>query len=393
VIAMEESANLYASVGEALVHYKVDVTSGELVRRVAVTLPANVQYAWSHPSRRYLYVASSDRVRGELGAKHAITTFRIADDGALEQIGEPLALPYRPIHITLDATGEWLVATFNNAGSKRGPGAVIVYRITQGGASLKRFTTGSDIDAGIYPHQALFTRDNSNLLVCVRGHSATVDRPEDLGSLRHFHFASGALSAASQVQYEPGLGPRHLDVHPTKPFMYVSMERGNKLRMHRLDDSSAVTPQILYTTSTLADEENGKRVRQLAGPIHVHPAGTHVYVANRADGVVRYGETDVFEGGENNIAVYRLDEQTGEPRIIQHVDTRGFTPRTFALDRSGRVLVVGNQVTRYAREGVRVTTIPVSLAVFRVFPDGRLEYVRKYDLDTGKKSLFWMGLV
>src|ERR1700710_1968315 len=118
----EATTNLYASVGEQLVHYEVDVANAALLRRAAVTLPANVQYAWPHPSRRYLYVASSDRVRGELGSKHAITVFRIADDGALEQIDEPMSLPHRPIHVTVDATGQWLAVTFNNAGTKRGPG-------------------------------------------------------------------------------------------------------------------------------------------------------------------------------------------------------------------------------------------------------------------------------
>jgi hypothetical protein len=91
--------------------------------------------------------------------------------------------------------------------------------------------------------------------------------------------------------------------------------------------------------------------------------------------------------------VFRLDSATGEPSIIQHADTQGITPRTFALDRSGQLLIVGNQMTRRARDGSVLTTIPVSLAVFRVLRDGRLEYVRKYDLDTGKKTLFWMGLV
>jgi hypothetical protein len=127
--------------------------------------------------------------------------------------------------------------------------------------------------------------------------------------------------------------------------------------------------------------------------VHIHPLGTHVYVANRCDEVVKDGDADVFAGGENNIAVFRLDAATCESSVIQHADTRGITPRTFALDRTGSLLIVGNQMTRRARDGGALTTIPMSLAVFRVSRDGRLEYVRKYDLDTGKKTLFWMGVV
>ena len=390
---MEEATNLYASVGEQLVHYEVDVANAALLRRAAVTLPANVQYAWPHPSRRFLYVASSDRVRGELGSKHAITVFRVADDGALARIGEPLSLPYRPIHVTVDASGEWLAVTFNNAGTKRGPGAVLTCRIEQGGASLEPLHSDATSEAGIYPHQARFTRDNAHLLVCVRGHSATAERAEDLGSLKNYPFQNESLGAASHVHYPPGLGPRHLDVHPTKPFICVSMERGNKLCVHDIDNTGTVSAASLFTSNTLADETNGRRVRQLAGPVHIHPLGTHVYVANRCDEVVKDGDADVFAGGENNIAVFRLDAATCEPSVIQHADTRGITPRTFALDRTGSLLIVGNQMTRRARDGGALTTIPMSLAVFRVSPDGRLEYVRKYDLDTGKKTLFWMGVV
>jgi len=389
----EATTNLYASVGEQLVHYEVDVANAALLRRAAVTLPANMQYAWPHPSRRHLYAASSDRVRGELGSKHAITVFRIADDGALAQVGEPLSLPYRPIHVTVDASGEWLAVTFNNAGTKRGPGAVLTCRIAQNGASLEPLNSDTASEAGIYPHQARFTRDNAKLLVCVRGHSATADRAEDLGSLKSFPFQNGALGHASQVHYPSGLGPRHLDVHPAKPLICVSMERGNQLCVHGIDKAGTVSAASLFARNTLADEANGRRVRQLAGPVHIHPHGTHVYVANRCDEVVKDGDADVFAGGENNIAVFRLDAATGEPSVIQHADTRGITPRTFALDRTGSLLIVGNQMTRRAREGSALTTIPVSLAVFRVSRDGCLEYVRKYDLDTGKKTLFWMGVV
>ena len=51
---------LYASVGPELAHYQVDVASAALTKRDSVTLPDNVQYAWPHPSGRYIYVAWSN---------------------------------------------------------------------------------------------------------------------------------------------------------------------------------------------------------------------------------------------------------------------------------------------------------------------------------------------
>src|SRR5215831_7980814 len=55
---------LYANVGADLTHYDVDVAGAELIKRETVTLPAAVQYAWPHVSRRYLYVATSSSAPG-----------------------------------------------------------------------------------------------------------------------------------------------------------------------------------------------------------------------------------------------------------------------------------------------------------------------------------------
>src|SRR2546430_1325305 len=49
---------LYASVGPELTQYDVDVNNAALIKQRAVTLPANVHYAWPHASGEYLYVAS-----------------------------------------------------------------------------------------------------------------------------------------------------------------------------------------------------------------------------------------------------------------------------------------------------------------------------------------------
>src|ERR1700694_5170957 len=68
---------LYANVGADLTHYDVDVAGAELIKRETVTLPAAVQYAWPHASRRYLYVATSSSAPGygTQGTEHHVTAF------------------------------------------------------------------------------------------------------------------------------------------------------------------------------------------------------------------------------------------------------------------------------------------------------------------------------
>ena len=83
-----------------------------------------------------------------------------------------------------------------------------------------------------------------------------------------------------------GFGPRHLDFHPTQPWVYVSLERQNKLYMYRMQGDS-LEPAAAFMRDTLADPANVKP-RQLAGTIHVHPNGRFVYVVNRADWTVDY---------------------------------------------------------------------------------------------------------
>src|SRR5215203_2185770 len=66
---------VYANVGADLTHYDLDVDAAALTRRETVTLPAGVQYAWPHASRRYLYVATSSSASGygPTGTEHHVT--------------------------------------------------------------------------------------------------------------------------------------------------------------------------------------------------------------------------------------------------------------------------------------------------------------------------------
>ena len=100
----------------------------------------------------------------------------------------------------------------------------------------------------------------------------------------------------------------------------------------------------------------------------------------------------------NRFGRYDLNREKGagttrkHPRI-QNAPTRGAEPRTFALDPSARILVAANQTAIFTGSSTRATMIPTSLAVFRVRNDGKLDFVRKYEVDTSEGTLFWMGIV
>src|SRR6266566_1781359 len=277
---------LYANVGADLTHYDVDVAGAELIKRATVTLPAAVQYAWPHASRRYLYVATSSSAPGSAaaGTEHHVTAFSI----------DP---------------------------------------------------------------------------------------------------ASGVLTNEVSIAPNGGreFGPRHLDFHPTKPWMYVSIETQNKMYMYRMEEGR-IDPDIAYRAETLA-EPNNIRARQAAGTVHVHPGGRFLYGANRAQATVEFQGKEVFKGGENSIVVYSINQSTGEPTPIQHIETQKIHPRTFHIDPSGRLLVAEHNLPVNVRDGDAIKTVPAGLSVLRMGDDGKLTFVRKYDIDVGDKTMFWMGMV
>ena len=381
---------LYASVGPELTQYDVDVEAAALVRRGTVTLPANVHYAWPHASGRYLYVASSDSApgAGSVGDKHHVTAFRIDPaTGALTPHGQPIPLPTRPIHMTTDIPSDHLLVAFSN------PSALRVYRVNPDATPGDEVRQPEPIDAGIYGHQVRVSPDNRLANLVTRGHDAAAGRPEEPGALKVFQYRDGLLSGEVSVAPNDGygFGPRHLDFHPTKPWVYVSLERQNQLDMFAITNGRLSAAPV-FRKETLAEPGN-IRGRQAAGTVHVHPNGRFVYAANRASSTVQVDGKSVFAGGENTFAVYEIDATTGEPVPIQHVDTRGIHCRTFHIDPSGRMLVAAHIMALPVREGAAIRTVPASLAVFRIDDGGKLDFVRKYDVDVGSRTMFWMGMV
>jgi 6-phosphogluconolactonase len=381
---------LYANVGPDLTHYDVDVAGAELIKRATVTLPASVQYAWPHASRRYLYVATSSSAPGSgtAGTEHHVTAFSIDPaSGALTPHGAPIRLPTRPIHMSTDIPSENILVAFNN------PSAVRVYRVN------KDFTPGDEvkqpgpIDAGIYAHQVRVTPDNRLAILVTRGNEGTPTKAEDPGALKVFEYKNGVLTNEVSIAPNGGkeFGPRHLDFHPTKPWMYVSIETQNKMYMFRMEEGR-IGPDIAYRAETLA-EPNNIRARQAAGTVHVHPDGRFAYGANRAQDTVEFQGKQVFKGGENSIVVYSINQSTGEPTPIQHIETQKIHPRTFHIDPSGRMLVAQHNLPVNVRDGDAIRTLPAGLSAFRIGDDGKLTFVRKYDVDVGDKTMFWMGMV
>src|SRR5262245_10844098 len=118
---------LYSGVGTEFTQYDVDVEGAALTKRASVKLPDGTQYAWPHPNRKFLYVTSSSGGPGTSGNSHHVTAFRIDPSGALTPHGDPVALAHRPIHNSVDRSGEFLLTAYNL------PSSATVHRIKADG--------------------------------------------------------------------------------------------------------------------------------------------------------------------------------------------------------------------------------------------------------------------
>ena len=386
----------YASIGPELALFDIDVEAATLARRGAVRLPANVQYVWPHPSRRQLYAVSSNGGPGLAGDKHYATALAIdPESGALRPHGIAAALPSRPIHCSVDRSGAFLLIAYND------PSHVTVHRLDADGSIGEQVAQPEKLDTGIYAHQVLAAPSNRIVLLVTRGNDAQPDTAEDPGGIKTFAFGDGVLHNLASIAPGNGLGfgPRHLDFHPSKPWVFVSVERQNQLYVYGLDEKTGLSREPLFITNTLspsslrADAGGRAGMHQGAGPIHVHPNGRFVYQTNRASSTVNFQGRRVFAGGENSVAVFAIDQQTGEPTLIQTIDGRGIQLRTFGIDPSGRLLVAASIMPLPVRDGASITTLTAGLMVFRLGDDGRLTFARKYDVDTGDRQQFWSGMV
>jgi 6-phosphogluconolactonase len=339
---------LYAALGSDLATYDTDLAHAVLTKRSSVTLPFAVQYAWPHPTKKFLYVAWSNGMQGD---RHGITAFRVDAAGALALHGPSIEIRHRPVHLTLDANATHVLVAYNN------PSSLSVHQLNPDGTLGGEVKQPGPLDGGIYAHQIRVHPSNKMVVMVTRGNGPAANRPEDPGALKIYSYHDGILENRQSIARNGGFGyqPRHVDFHPSQPWMYLNLERQNQLQVYRTVRGESIEPVALFTRDTL-DNQAASKPAQMTGAIHVHPNGRFVYISNRASG--------------------------------------GMHARTFTLDDGGRILVAANQNAVTRRDGAAETRVPASLAVFRIAEDGKLSFVRRYEVETGQgRSLMWVGML
>ena len=431
---------VYTNAGTSLYVFDFNASDGTLTLKPALTnvLAQVPQYAvMDQPAQKYLYAGvtiepanyidsfSIDPVAGGLTRipPPAADAGADAGDGGASDAAQPqgtVSPNGRAIYVSLSKDNKYLLAVHNVTKS------YTVFNLGTDGTvgSPVAQTGGTDMNVGNFVHQIRVDPTGQYVFICDRGTDPTtttgadggvVNVPEGLGHLRSFTFTNGVLTPLQTIEYPAGYGPRHLDFHPTKPWVYVSVGRGNQLITYTMANGMLTQVDVKTSLDSAAeaakfptyaqDSVNGQ---QSCG-IMVHPSGKWLWISNTNRQVVPFtpdagvgdGGSDggdaappapqqVYIGtGENNVALFSIDQTTGIPTWVASADSHGFVPRTFALDPSGRYLIAANQKQVNKLVGSTVTSVLPNLSVFSVAGDGKLTFVNTTDLSTG--DIFWVG--
>ncbi|MGN6229610.1 MAG: lactonase family protein [Trinickia sp.] len=307
--------------------YRFDSATGQ-VSPVSSVQTVNPSYLVVTPDARYVYAVNE--LPGDTGPaseRGGISAFafdpragqltfldRVSSEG-----NDPCYLAFSPdgrylltanYSVAADPGGSFAVFPLQEDGHV---GAAVLVVHHEGGGPVK----GRQDNAHV--HSTVFTPDGHYLFT------------QDLGNDKLYEYrytndgSRGLLSPVPEgyVQMPAGSGPRHLVFAPNGRDAYLTSELAGTVTTLRYADGKLAPLQVLPLAA------RGFAGKIGAGAIHLSPDGKFLYATNRGDA--------------NEIVIFAVDAQDGSLKLVGRQSTLGRTPREFAIDPTGRWLIVGNQ--------------------------------------------------
>ncbi len=158
------------------------------------------------------------------------------------------------------------------------------------------------------------------------------------------------MTESGTHSFAPGAGPRHIAFHPKEKYAYVMTELSNEVIALEYNPTAGEFREI-HVVSAIPDDftDNSQ-----GSAIHVTQDGRFVYVANR---------------GHDSIAVFEVNQYSGELAFVERVSTEGNWPRDFVFDPTEAFLVASNEETgnlvlfERDKETGRLTVLPSTVSV------------------------------
>jgi 6-phosphogluconolactonase len=307
---------------EGLYVYELNRENLSLRHIQTVTNRIGPNFQAIHPNKQYLYSVGDDPFT-ENEPFGTLSAYRInQDNGMLELINEQSVEGRNTAHVSVDPMGEFVYVSNYTEGN------IVMFRILDDGSVTEAIDSqqheGSSMNENRqnapHVHQAVPSADGRFLYVSDLGIDKImiyeIDREE------------GRLIPASTPWFEsvPGSGPRHMALHPNGEFAYSNEELSVTVAALSVNQETGSLLQIQRLSMLPEDVE---REDYMSGAdIHVSPDGKYLYASVR---------------GENLLAVYNIDPESGELTLVEHVSTEGDHPRNFTVDEKGEFAIVANR--------------------------------------------------
>jgi 6-phosphogluconolactonase len=297
--------------------FRLDLASGALTSLGQAAEIEHPSFLSIAPNHKFLYAISE----GGNAETSGLSAFAIdAAAGKLTFLNRQPAGGSGPCYVEVDATGKnALIANY-------GSGSFAVFPLAENGevkpasAFMQDHGSSVDVDRQEGPH--------GHCLVAGPADQFAYGCDLGLDKVAIFKFDPGAgtlvLNEPAFAPAKPGAGPRHIAFHPDGRWAFVINEMASTVTVFGCDASSGALREI-QTISTLPHGFAGKST---GAEVAVHPSGNFVYCSNR---------------GDDSIAVFACNPETGRLTLIERVPSGGKTPRQFEIDPSGRFLLAANQ--------------------------------------------------
>lgn len=271
----------------------------------------NPTYLTISSNKRYLYSVVKE------GGTGGIAAFSINGNGDLTEINSQVSEGSSPCHVSVDTKNNYVFSANYHKGT------VESYLINPEDGSIQTVSSiiqheGSGPDPRQekpHTHYAGLTPDEKYLTAVELGIDALITYKVN---------DNGTLEKANLLPIKAGSGPRHLAFHPNGKYAYIMTEFSSEvivLTYH--PENGQFTEKQSISTLPEDFKENNQ-----GSAIHISVDGRFVYAGNR---------------GHNSIAVFQVNEETGELNFVEHTSTEGDWPRDFEIDPSGKFIVASNQ--------------------------------------------------
>ncbi len=305
--------------GQGIYVARFDTESGQIGEVTLAAEASNPSFLALHPSQPILYAANE---LGEEGGQ--VSAFAIdKTTGALTFLNQQPTHGSAPCHLTADASANVVISTNYSSGSVAVMPIDVDGRLRSSSQMIQH--EGSSVNPrrqqGPHAHSVTIDPTNTYAYVCDLGMDKVMIYRMDL--------ENGKLlpnEAQNWARLPAGSGPRHFAFTPDERFAYAINELDSTVNGFAFNAADGSLRDVCRL-STLPDDFTGS---SHCADVHVHPSGRFLYGSNR---------------GHDSIAVYAIDQATGELTSLGQTLTGGRTPRNFAVDPSGRWLLAANQDT------------------------------------------------